>query len=183
MESSHLWVCALHLIMPKQGSFWLRDLFYVCKTAANKTIGCLMTPAGHWSRQKILYNELWWLLKWEDVRGLESLAGEYPDRTGGKYIPSGWTGKHPKGEFGGLCSHVHISLDNYWVATPCLCFQPHLYRLFTNTHLKCVLCCFFCFLTFIQTASECITSLGTGVRDNCEPSCRCWKLNLGPVKE
>ena len=117
------------------------------------------------------------------MRGLESLAGEYPDRTGGKYIPSGWTGKHPKGEFGGLCSHAHISLDNYWVATPCLCFQPHLYRLFTNTHLKCVLCCFFCFLTFIQTASECITSLGTGVRENCEPSCRCWKLNLGPLKE
>lgn len=23
-------------------------------------------------------------------------------------------------------------------------------------------------------------SLGTGVRDSCEPPCECWKLNLGP---
>ena len=24
---------------------------------------------------------------------------------------------------------------------------------------------------------------GTGVRDGCEPSCGCWKLNLGPLEE
>jgi hypothetical protein len=32
-------------------------------------------------------------------------------------------------------------------------------------------------------ARRSVCSSGTGVTDNCEPPCKCWELNPGPLEE
>ena len=34
-----------------------------------------------------------------------------------------------------------------------------------------------------QKLKEKVRSSGTGVKDGCEPPCRCWESNLGPLEE